>query len=340
MSEAAALKHRDREVLRAVVEIYLESGEPVSSLAVAKRVSGLKASPATIRNVMAELEEQNLLRQPHTSAGRAPTELGLRYYLDQLMSPKMRPWDRTRLEAAADAHDPSSLSHGLAGLAGQLTIVAVPSFLGARFREIGLMRVDPGRFAAFFVAPSGVVQQTMVEVDFDLSEDELKHIQNFLNERLRDRSLEEVRHILKQELQDDQLQYDTLRRQALTIGQRVVPTPEVELYVGGQSHLVDQPEFADLDRLKSLLRAIEEKGALLTLLSRIVEGPGVKVLLGSEHELREMLGMAAVGAWAETPAGQGATVAILGPTRMDYGRLVPLVDYASMLLSRQWPTRS
>ncbi|MEO1170453.1 MAG: heat-inducible transcriptional repressor HrcA [Myxococcota bacterium] len=328
------LSGRDREVLRAVIEIYLETGDAVSSLSVAKRVSGLKASPATIRNVMAELEHRGLLQQPHTSAGRAPTDAGLRFYLDTLLTPKLRPWDRTRLDASEQT--PASLGQGLAGLAGQLTIVAVPSFLGARFREIGLMRVDPGRFAAFFVSPSGVVQQTMVEVDFDLEPDELQRIQNFLNERLRDRSLEEVREILNAELEDDRFQYDTLRKHAYEIGQRVVPTPETELFVGGQSHLVDQPEFADIERLKTLLRTIEEKSALVTLLHRIVDGPGVKVLLGSDHEVREMLGIAAVGARAETPSGQGATVAVLGPTRMDYGRLVPLVDYASMLLSRQW----
>lgn len=330
-------EQRDREVLRAVVELYLESGSPVSSLAVAKRINGLKASPATIRHVMVELEEHELLRQPHTSAGRVPTEHGLRIYLDELLHPKLRPWDRTRLEAAAEHYNPSTLSQGLAGLASQLTIVAVPSFLGARFREIGLMRVDPGRFAAYFVAPNGVVQQTMVEVDFDLSEDDLRRIQNYLNERLRDRSLEDVCAILEDELEDGQLQYDTLRRQALTIGHYVVPRPETELYVGGHSHLVCQPEFSDLGRLESLLRTIEEKGALLALLSRIVEGPGVKVLLGSEHEIREMLGLAAVGAWTATPGGRGASVTVLGPTRMDYGRLVPLVDYASTLLARQWP---
>ncbi len=335
------LSPRDREVLRAVLEIYLETGDAVSSLAVAKRVSGLKASPATIRNVMADLEHRGLLQQPHTSAGRVPTEGGLRLYLDALLSPKLRPWDRTRLEAAAgDDSSPSSLSQGLAGLSGQLTIVAVPSFLGARFREIGLMRVDAGRFAAFFVAPSGVVQQTMVEVDFDLSSEELQRIQNFLNDRLRDRNLEEVRIILRDELADDHDQYDTLRKRAATIGQRVVPQPGTELYVGGQANLVDQPEFSDHERLKSLLRTIEEKSALLALLQRVVEGPGVKVLLGSDHEVREMLGVAAVGAYSATPSGESAAVTILGPTRMDYGRLVPLVDYASTLLARQWSRSS
>lgn len=329
---------RDREVLRAVIELYLETGDAVSSLAVATRVSGQKASPATIRNVMANLEARGFLQQPHTSAGRAPTEMGLRIYLDSLLSPKLRPWDRTRLEAAAVELDPASLSEGLAGLAGQLTVVAIPSFLGARFREIGLSRIDPGRFAAFFVSPSGVVQQTLVEVDFDLSAAELQRIQNFLNELLHDCTLEEVRKILRAELNNAQVQYDTLRTRAAEIGQRIVPRPETELYVGGRSNLVDQPEFADAERLRALLRTIEEKSSLLTLLNRIVDGPGVKVLLGSDHEVREMLGVAAVGAHAPTPAGAGAAVAVLGPTRMDYGRLVPLVDYATTLLSRHWRT--
>ncbi|MEO0813679.1 MAG: HrcA family transcriptional regulator, partial [Myxococcota bacterium] len=159
-------------------------------------------------------------------------------------------------------------------------------------------------------------------------------------DRLRDRTLEEVREILRAELAEEHDQYDSLRRQAMDIGRRVIPQPGTEIYVGGQANLVDQPEFTDSEQLKTLLRTIEEKSALLSLLKRMVEGPGVKVLLGSDHEVREMLGIAAVGAYAATPAGEGASVTILGPTRMDYGRLVPLVDYASTLLERQWSRES
>lgn len=328
------LAGRQKAVLRAVVELYIESGETVSSTAVAKRCRDLKASPATIRHVMAELTERGLLHQPHTSAGRQPTEAGLRIYVDTVMSPKLHPWDRTRLQAAIQGEVlPEKLSQGVAGLAGQLTVVAVPNFLGTRFKEIGLMRIDRGRFAAFFVALTGVVEQSLVEVDFDLSQQELQQIQNFLNENLKDRLLEDVRNEIVKTLELEQNEADDLRRQAFTIGDQAIPEAEIKLYVEGQSHLVDHPDASDSEKLRGLIRTIEEKSAILALLDRILDGPGVKVLLGSDHAVREMLNLTAVGS---SVPGSRAAVTVLGPTRMDYGRLVPMVDFASTLLARAY----
>ncbi|MEZ0311728.1 MAG: heat-inducible transcriptional repressor HrcA [Myxococcota bacterium] len=353
---------RKRAVLRVVIEAYIDDAQPVSSAVVARQLEALSTarhardrhaaawSPATIRNVMAELEAGGFLAQPHTSAGRIPTEKGLRLYLDDLMSPKLRPWDRTRLDEVAAGAAPSSLptalGQSLAGLSGQVALIVMPSFLGGRFREIGLVRVNPGRFIAFFVSVSGLIQQKLVEVDFDLTPDELMRIQNFLNERLAGRSLDEVRALIARELGEAESELDLIKQRAYAIGQQAIPQPTPSLVLEGTAQLIEQPEFADVAKLRSLVHAIEDKTALLTLLDKLIEVPmaakaagedaGTKVVLASEHDMSDMLEVSFVGRAIASPSGEQATVSILGPSRMDYGRLVALVDYASQLLSKYW----
>lgn len=353
---------RKRAVLRVVIEAYIDDAQPVSSAIVARHLEALASarggrdrtaaawSSATIRSVMAELEAGGYLAQPHTSAGRVPTEKGLRLYLDDLMSPKLRPWDRTRLDEVAAGATPSALptalGQSLAGLSGQVALIATSSFIGGTFREIGLVRLNPGRFIAFFVSASGLIEQKLVEVDFDLTNDELMRIQNFLNERLAGRSLTDVRALIERELADAQVELDLLKKRAYAIGQQAIPRPQPSLVVEGTTHLIEQPEFADVAKLRSLVHAIEDRAALIALLDKLIEQPmsakafgdepSAKVVLASEHEMSDMLEVAFVGRAVVSPSGQQATVSILGPRRMDFGRLVALVDYASQLLSKYW----
>jgi heat-inducible transcriptional repressor len=185
-----------------------------------------------------------------------------------------------------------------------------------------------------------------VEVDFDLTPDELMRIQNFLNERLAGRSLDEVRTLIARELVDAQSELDALKQRAYAIGQQAIPQPTPSLVVEGTAQLIEQPEFADVAKLRGLVHAIEDKTALLGLLDKLIEVPasakasaeesGAKVVLASEHDMSDMLEVSFVGRAIASPSGEQATVSILGPRRMDYGRLVALVDYASQLLSKYW----
>jgi len=330
-----SLDGRARDILQVIVEAYIDEAQAVSSAAVARRGRALRLSPATIRSVMAELEELGLLTQPHTSAGRIPTELGLRTYLDGLMSPKLHPWDRSRLDATLQGGDlaefPSSLGQSLAGLSGQVAVVAVPRFLGTRFREVGLVRCATGRFLALFVSPGGLVQHKLVEVDFDLKETEITWVQNFLNERLRALTLAEARALVQQELGRAEALRDTLTRQAFAICEQALPSSELRLLVQGAARLVEQPEFADVEKLRSVLRAIDDHAALLELLDRVLDGDGVQVVLGSEHQLGEATALACVGSRWQSGNGDSGAVSLIGPQRMDYGRLVPMVRYAMQL---------
>lgn len=335
------LTTRHKTILRLVVEEYVATGAPVSSARVTSRQKGRKLSPATVRACMASLTEIGLLQQPHTNAGRIPTECGLRHYVDGSLSPRLHPWDRTHLDAAvqgpATGALPARLGHSLAVISGQVAVVGVPRFAGSTFREIGLARYGVGRFVVFFVSPGEQVQQKMVEVDFDLSSDELQRIQNFLNERLTHRTLSEVRASIRVELANHEAQRDRLRRSALEIGLKALPDPEMELSIDGTAQLASQPEFADVGKLRSVLAAIEEKQVLLQLLDRVLEETGITVVLGSEHHVSRVRDLACVGGGCDAPSGErSAAITLMGPARMDYDRLVPLVRYATMLLGRHW----
>lgn len=327
------LDTRTRAVLQIVVDIYIDDAQPVSSAAVTRRGAALKLSSATIRSIMADLEEEGLLSQPHTSAGRVPTELGLRAYLDSLMSPKLHPWDRSRLDLAVANTDPVDfpliLGQSLAGLSGQVAVVAVPRFIGSRLREIGIIRIHVGRFVAYFVSPGGLVQQKLVEVDFDLTDDEVQRAQNFLNEQLYDHEVNETHELVRNELALAEAECDFLRVHALEICRQALPGNDMKVHVEGATHLVDQPEFADVHKLRSVLRAFDDKAALFRLLDRVLDGQGVQVVLGA----REVPELACVGTAIPAQSVSAGAITLMGPWRMDYGRLVPMVSYALQLFT-------
>jgi heat-inducible transcriptional repressor len=334
------LDSRARAILQAVVEAYIDDAQPVGSTTVLRRRPDLNFSPATVRHVMAELEEAQMLLQPHSSAGRVPTDKGLRCYLDGLMSPKLHPWDRSRLDAAAALNDPAEfpthLGESLAGLSHQVAVVAVPRFLGSYFREVGLVACGGCQVLAYFISLGGLVQQKRVEVDFEPTLAQLNEIQNLLNERLRGRTLEEVRQLVVTELARAEVTWNELARRAFSLAQRVLPDSALDLVIVGASHLVDQPEFADREKLRQAFKAIEDKTALLKLLTQLIDSKEVKVILGSEQVLPEVADLACVGGAFAYAGGRYAAISLLGPARMDYGRLVPLVGYATELFGKFW----
>ncbi|MBI5509627.1 MAG: heat-inducible transcription repressor HrcA [Deltaproteobacteria bacterium] len=338
------LDPRSRAVLNVIVGAYVDEAQPVSSSAVAERLRHLSLSPATVRSVMAGLETDGLLHQPHTSAGRLPTELGLRVYLDGLERPHLRRHDRALLEAVArtspTADLPESIGSSLAEISGQVAVLGVPRFVAARVKEVALVRYDARRFVVFLVSPVGPIRQNVVEVGFDIDSDRLQQAQNFLNDKLKTMSLSELKESLRLEVEAHRLTLDHLRRQALEIGARALSDSAddhtLDLIVEGASHLVGQPEFADPRQLRALLEAIEERTVLLQLITQVIHGDGVRVVLSSEHQVRSLEDVAVVGATRVGPSGQPAAVTLLGPLRMDYGRLVPLVDFATTLFDRYW----
>jgi len=328
------LDRRSREILKAIVSAHVESGEPVGSRTIA-RLSREKLSPATIRNVMADLEELELLLQPHTSAGRIPTEKGYRLYVDSLLpSPRLTAGDeRTLRDGLRGVEDLGQLlekaSHLLSRLTRNVAIVVAPTLVQAQLRHVEFVRVGPRRALAVFVSQAGALHSRVVETDEDLPQEELTRMGNFLSERLVGRTLPEVRNELLRMMSEEKAQYDTLLQRALTLGARTFEeggTEAAGVYVEGTANLLAQVRSEELDRMLSLFRAFEDKHRIVDLLNQCLENDGVRVLIGSENrapELRSMSLVAASYRSGERPLG---TVGVLGPVRMEYGRAVSLVD--------------
>ena len=335
------LDGRQIEVLRTIVDTYIATAQPVSSGAVVTKASKLGLSSATIRSIMSDLEHRGLLNQPHKSAGRIPTETGLRIYLNIGQNRHIRPRDRRILDAFQPTGEPVALVQGLAqqlsSLTGQTTVVAIPRFTAAKVSEIGLVRCTDKALICYFVSPGGHVQQTMVELSRGIDDLDLTKVQNYLNEKLVGHTLTEVRTILASELSGERTRYDAFVRRAAEIGQRALPASELEVCIDGASHLAAQPEFSDATMLRRLLGAIEEREVVLTLIDELLAHSGVQVVLSSEHSLEGLGDLSVVS--SSLPSGQdgqGPAIGLLGPARMDYGRLIPMVGYATELLGKHW----
>ena len=334
------LDKRLNMILQLTVEIYIEHAQPVSSAAVRQRAPNLGFCPATVRTLLAELEALGLLMQPHKSAGRIPTERGLRTYVNHLAAHKLHPWDRTRLQATTRESNttefPTQLGQALANVSGQMAMVAMPRFLGSRLREVGLIRCDAYRVIVYFVSPNGFVQQKLVTLDIDIEADELMRCQNYLNSLLIQYTIVQARQVITTQLAQARHSRDLLQEQLLTMYEQILPDVQMEVLVEGTSSLLEQPEFADLQRLRALVRTIEEKEILRNLLNQILATDGVQVMLASEHNMQRVADLACVGCSWTDASGYRTAIGLLGPSRMDYGRLMPLVEYATQLFGAYW----
>ena len=338
-----ALDDRQSSVLRAVVQQHIRTGEPVGSTSIAGG-AGVKLSSASVRAVMAELAERGLLSQPHTSAGRVPTDEAYRYFVDRLLG-------RTRVDAesartienalegaGADVGDLlEEASRQLSHFSHRVGLVLAPDLRRVQIDRLEFVRLDGARVVAILVARSGVVHQRMLRVDEPLEVDELDRCARWLTDEVGGRTLPEMRAIVAARLLDERAAYDRLMSRSLELGRRAVADVddgEAQLFVEGASNLLDLPESADLDLLRALFRTLEDRRTLVDLLGRLLDGEGVRVVIGAENPLSD-LGRCSLVA---SPYGSGrrvmGTVGIVGPTRMPYGRAIALVDHLAAVLTR------
>jgi heat-inducible transcriptional repressor len=334
------LSERDRKILGAVVEAFIQTAEPVGSRHLAKRLS-LDISPATVRNAMADLEEMGLLAQPHTSAGRKPTDRGYRYYVDNLMSAEpLAITERRRIRRVLAGHERAdieelleSASRALSTAAHQLGIVIAPRFESDVFRRIDFVLLRKGRVLVILISQSGVVHHRSVDAHEVSSQHELDHMANYMNSLLDNLPLQSVKEKILSEMATEKAIYDSLLQKALRLGSRALEenTSEGEVYVGDTSTLLEHPEFANVDRMKALFEAFEKKGVLLSLLDRASEADEMQVLIGSENPIRDLQDCAIVSA-AYGQGGNRGSVGVIGPTRMSYAKLIGLVGYVARLL--------
>jgi len=336
------LSERDQRVLEAVVTDYIKSGEPVGSRTISKRY-GLKVSSATIRNVMADLEEMGLLFQPHTSAGRVPTEQGLRFYLDSIVEfKKLEGQDRALIRGAfqESTSDFKELlrrtSHVLSKFCKQAGVVLWPKLAVTRFKHIEFIRIRVRQILVILISKSGLVQHYTLHWDEDISQDELDKFSRYLNELLEDIPLGAVKKRVLEEMHKEKVLFDELYSRALEMTQKVFQSEfeNSDIYIEGQINLLNNPEFADVERLRRILEAFEDKSRIIRLLDMTLNASeGVQIILGTEIELKELHEIGLIS----SPYRRGDTLlgvlGVIGPLRMDYSKIIPVVEFTADLLS-------
>jgi heat-inducible transcriptional repressor len=335
------LSRRQHSVLLATVQEFITTAEPVGSQQIAVRYPlGVRA--AMVRNLMAELESMGYLRQPHTSAGRVPTDRAFRHYVDHVMAvPRIGFEDRSQIELCYSA-GPRQLgevmretSRLLVLLTGQAALVIAPRLDSIKLERVSFVRLREREVLAIFVAAAGGVYSRLVPTDGDHGQEELERMARYLNEALHGRTLEEAREWIEEQQREDRARYDRFMRAALALGGALAgQVGSAEVYIEGSAKVADQPEFADHGRLRELLHALEDRSALLDLLERSLAHSGLTVSIGSENFDARLASLSVVAASYQHGAMPLGSVAIVGPVRMDYERVIPLVDYTARTLSR------
>ncbi len=348
------LDRREREVLRALVQDYIQTGEPVASGPLLSRHE-LDASPATIRSVMSDLEALGFLEKPHASSGRIPTERGYRLYVDTLLkfrAPSSA--DRDRITTlTTDAPDVSRLLEGTADLLHSLShhagVVTTPRPRVDPVRQLEFVRLRENRLLAVFVSEAGIVTNKLVQLDFPVDAGELDRAAAYLNERIAKAgeaatSLDTLRARILEDMRDDQSTLQGLMQKALKLAEQAFASPAIEqggrVLVDGEASFLDAPEFADVQKARALLKAFAEKDRILRVLDRVLRSQEVQIFIGAESEFATVPDVSVVAAPYGVSGRVLGTLAVVGPTRMNYARVIPLVDLTARELSRALAQRA
>ena len=335
------LNDRGAQVLRLVVEDYIETAEPVGSRTISKRMSQA-LSPATIRNIMADLEETGYLCQPHTSAGRIPTGAGFRYYVNFLLArQQLARSDRDLLHKVREAEVAGAddvvrnASRLLSTLSRHACVVVVSRFSHQALRSISLLRAASDKILLVAVLQGGWVQHRLIEDEPGLTTDELEKINAYLNDMAVGLTLPQLRVKILNEMRREKARYDSLMRRALLLGSKAIADSlPGEVYIEGRANILEQPEFVeDVQKLKRILHAFEEKGTILRLLDSALESEAIQVAIGSENPVEELPEISVVSSGYHQGESAMGSIGLIGPVRMDYSRVIPLVEYTARLLS-------
>lgn len=340
------LTDRQRRILARLVSDYIEQGEPVSSAWLAEH-SGLGLSSATVRNILARLEEQGLVRQPHTSAGRVPTDAGYRLYVDSLLQARRRvksgPDLESRLRRTGSVGDLlESVSQELARASHQIAFALTPSSPSARLRHIDFVSLDSHRVLVIVVATGDQITHKVVETAEPHDVGGLQTAAQYINTEFSGLTLLEAREAIVARMREERMLYDALMTRALQLAQTGldVATPEETVVVQGASFLFEgamgatgDREQLTLETLRALFRLLEEKHRLVELLTSYIESDGLTVVIGSEHLSPDMHPFSLVASTFNDGQRTG-TVGVIGPTRMRYQRAISVVDGVSRAVTR------
>ena len=340
----AQLNERSRDIFRQVVESYLATGEPVGSRNISRLIT-TPLSPASVRNVMSDLEQLGLVYAPHTSAGRLPTELGLRFFVDALMEiGDLGESDRRDMEAKVAAagksmdavlNEASGMLSGLTRAAG----VVLTAKSNVRVKHIEFVRLEPERALVVLVAEDGQVENRVISVPVGMPTSALTEASNFLNAHVHGRTLAEAGAELQKALDAQRAQLDTLTQKIIAAGLASWSggeSDERKLIVRGAAHLLEDLKAAeDLERVRLLFDDLEAKRGVIDLLGRAEGAEGARIFIGSENKLFSLSGSSTIVAPYRDNAGRIVGVlGVIGPTRLNYARVIPMVDYTAKVVSK------
>jgi heat-inducible transcriptional repressor len=337
------LNERSREIFRLIVDAYLETGEPVGSRTLS-RIMGAHLSPATIRGVMADLQGAGLLHSPHTSAGRVPTEVGLRLFVDGLLEVgALTREERAQIDGKCAAAGKSieaameQATEALSGLSHCAGLVVAPT-TESPLKHIEFVYLGPGRALVVLVAENGLVENRIIEVPLGITRSSLVEAGNYLCARLIGRTFTEARGEILGELEQQRVQLDELASRVVAAG---LATWSGEsrggaLIVRGQAHLLeDVNAIEDLERIRALFEALETKENMIRLLDETEQAGGVQIFIGSENALFGLAGCSMIVApFCDSREQIVGAIGVIGPTRINYARIIPMVDYTAQVIGR------
>jgi heat-inducible transcriptional repressor len=327
------LDDRAKVLLKALIERYIAEGQPIGSRTLS-RASGLELSPATIRNVMSDLEELGLVASPHTSAGRVPTARGYRLFVDTMLTAKREdlvtapslPPDQPQKVIAHAAQMLSNLS--------QFVGVVVAPRRSSVFRHIEFLRLSERRFLVIIVSPEGDVQNRVVHTPADYTQSQLAEAANFLNAHYAGMAIEEVRERLKREVEELRGEIVTLMQTAVEASSEALQQDQEEVVISGERNLLAVSDFAsDMTHLRHAFELFEQKAQLMRLLDVSSQADGVRIFIGGESHIVPFEELSVVSAPYEVDGQVVGTLGVIGPTRMAYDRMIQIVDITSRLVS-------
>ena len=334
------LSERMRQILQVAIEDYILTAEPVGSRTISRK-STLGLSPATIRNIMSDLEELGLLFQPYTSAGRVPTEKGFRIYVDSILdvhelSDEERQEFRSKysnyqIEGADLFRETSRI---LSSSSHCLGIVWAPRMSSEVLQHTEFVKLRRHLVLAILVSTTGFVYNRIIEVEEDFSQSELDHLSDYLNSFLTGLTLYQVREKLIEQMSVEKGAYDRLLEQALKLGEKAFSSiEETDVFIEGKTNIFTEPEFSNITRMTDLFRAFEEKATMVKLLDKFIDPKGVQIAIGSESQIQEMETCSLVTSTYGCAGTVWGALGVIGPRRMNYSKIIPLVDYSAKLLT-------
>jgi heat-inducible transcriptional repressor len=331
---ATAFDDRRREILRTLIQLHIETGDPVGSENLARALDRT-LSPATVRSIMADLEERGYLDHPHPSAGRVPTDDGYRVFVDSLMDRQpLTPGEAAAIASAFSTPDASpervmeNASHILSTLSRAVGFVLAPDVAQTRLRHIDLVPLAAPRVLVVIVSATGLLTQKVIEIEEKLSREDLQACANYLNDNFSGMTLSAIREKLLALMQEEEALYHTLLKRVVALGEQAFSLSDSESNVSldGTSNMLSRPEFEDLERMRALFRTFEEKGRLVAILNACIGAEGVRILIGNENPDPELRDLSFVTTRCRVEGDEGWGLGVLGSTRMEYGRVVAVVE--------------